>query len=94
MKNNIDLLLKEKFGLRLEHRTDSDVLYSNGNRALYVNDILFEYYNKSTNEVLPITTDIQIMVDLIRSDILGINPKYTILSDYDIRKVVKINEKH
>lgn len=94
MKNNIDLILKEKFGLKLEKKTDLDVVYSNANRALYVNDILFEYYNKNTNEVLPITTDIQLMVDLIRSEILKIEPKYTLLGEYDIRKVVKVNEKH
>lgn len=93
MKINIEELLKNKLDLKLEYATKYDACYSNGTRSLYVNPMLFEFKNKVTDELLPVTTDIQLAVDLIRNEILN-NEEYVLFSNYDVRKVVKINEKY
>ena len=95
MKVDINKFLLEKFKFKLVQKNDYWVEYTDGNKVLYVNSAFFEYYNKETREPVLVTADIQLLVDLIRSEVLNTDPLYSAkFSDYEIKKVVKLNERN
>lgn len=89
----VNELISEKFNLKLTQQTETWVEYTDGLKILFVDKDCFHYYFKSTESAVPVTPDIVLLVDLVRKEILKVEPVYTIFTD-SVKKVVEDNEEH
>lgn len=92
-KKNINDFIFTNFKLRIADQTDSWIEYTDGIKTLFVSKEYFCYYFNSSESMVPITPDIIMLVEVIRTEILGATSKYNIFKGLNEFMPLKINDK-